>query len=79
MVIELTLTDSAPGVMSLSRWLNRSSEWLEFPWRMLAVVPATWSHSSKVLYTETRTELEGEEISQKSDFTTFFKHILYCV
>lgn len=28
---------------------------------MLVDAPATWSHSSKVLYTETLTELEGGE------------------
>lgn len=55
-----TLTDSAPGVMSLSKWLNRISEWFGLPWSMLVEAPATWSHSSKVLYTETLTELEGK-------------------
>lgn len=54
---ELTLIDSAPGVMSPSRWLNRSSEWPGLPWNMLAEAPATWTHSSKVLCTDTRTEL----------------------
>lgn len=31
MVSELTLTDSAPGVMSPNRWLNKSSEWPGLP------------------------------------------------
>lgn len=65
--------------MSLSRWLNRISEWFGLPWSMLVEAPATWSHSSKVLYTETLTELEGEaQIIQITHFIlSFYPKILH--